>query len=217
MREKITKFKPTRLVAVIATAMLLAGSFVGSARAMTLTLDAGGIPGVIPAVGFSLGGETGLSAGDAITIFDGTTGGAGLQLDSPASVVFTFLGSEAGDTNTFEVNGSTIFDQSDAVGATTSIDLLGGLLPFLFTTSGAGGTAANGSPFGGSLSIAFAALGDGSFIALFGDGSGDSDRDDFAVKIAVSAVPLPPAVWLFISAILGLVSFARIRRTQNAA
>lgn len=182
---------------------------------MTLSLDAGGIAGVIPAVGFDLGAETGLAAGSAITIFDGSTGGAGLQLDSAANVVFTFLGSEAAETNTFEVNGGTIFDQSNSTGDSSIIGLAGGLLPFLYTTTAAGGSAANGSPFGAGLSIAFAALGDGSFIALFGDGAGDSDRDDFAVKIAVSAVPLPPAVWLFISAILGLVSFTRIRREQK--
>ena len=57
----------------------------------------------------------------------------------------------------------------------------------------------------------------GSFIALFNDGGTDGDFDDFAVKISVSPVPLPPAVWLFISAILGLVSFTRIRRERNAA
>ncbi len=211
-------FKTTRFAAVFAAALLLAGAYVSSARAMTLSLDAGGIVGAIPAVGFSLGAETGLSAGDAITIFDGSTGGAGLQLSSPANVVFTFLGSEAEATNSFEVGGfGTVFDQSNATGDSAAFDLVGGLVSFLFNTSGVGGSAANGSPFGAGLSIAFAALDDGSFIALFGDGAGDSDRDDFAVKIAVSAVPLPPAVWLFISAILGLVSFARIRRTQKAA
>lgn len=198
--------------------MLLAGSFVSSARAMTLSLDAGGIAGVIPAVGFDLGASTGLAPGAAITIFDGSTGGNGLQLDSAANVTFTFLGSEADETNDFEVGGfGTVFDQSNSVGDSAAFDLAGGLVSFLFNTSAAGGAAANGSPFGAGLSIAFAALGDGSFIALFGDGAGDSDRDDFAVKIAVSAVPLPAAVWLFLSAILGLVSFTRIRRDQKVA
>jgi hypothetical protein len=35
--------------------------------------------------------------------------------------------------------------------------------------------------------------------------------------LSVSAVPLPPAIWLFISALVGLVSFARIRRNGTLA
>jgi len=195
--------------------MLLAGSFAGSARAMTLSLDAGGIAGTIPLSGFSLTAETGLSGGDPITIFDSTTGAAGLQLSSPAQVEFTFLGIEADATNAFDVLGGEVFTGGSAPGISSTFGLAGGLLDFAFRST-IGGTAANGAIAAG-ISIAFADLGDGSFIALFNDGGTDGDFDDFAVKIAVSPVPLPPAVWLFISAILGLVSFTRIRRTQNAA
>ncbi len=128
---------------------------------------------------------------------------------------FTFLGIEADATNAFDVLGSEIFTGATAPGTTDTIGLAGGLLDFAFQST-IGGTAANGAIAAG-ISIAFADLGDGTFIALFNDGGTDADFDDFAVKIAVSPVPLPPAVWLFISAILGLVSFTRIRRTQNSA
>jgi len=215
VREKLTLLKTTRLVAVFAAAILLAGTFVGSARAMTLSLSGAGVAGAIPLVGFDLGAETGLNPGDAITIFDSGNVG-GISLDSAANVVFTFLGSEAANSNAFDADGNAgVFTAGTAVGTSASFDLGAGLLNFVFTTLA--GSATNGGPFGAGLSIAFADLGDGSFIALFGDGAGDSDRDDFAVKIAVSAVPLPAAVWLFLSAILGLVSFTRIRRDQKTA
>ncbi len=182
---------------------------------MTLSLDAGGIAGAIPASGFSLTAETGLNPLDPITIYDSTTPGLGLRLSSPAQVEFTFLGLEADATNAFDVLGGQVFTGATPAGTTNTFGLLGGLVDFAFQST-IGGTAANGAIAAG-ISIAFADLGDGSFIALFNDGGTDADFDDFAVKIAVSPVPLPPAVWLFISAILGLVSFTRIRRTQNTA
>jgi hypothetical protein len=216
VREMLTLYKTTRFVAVFAAAMLLAGSFVSSARAMTLSLDAGGIAGTVPAVGFSLAAETGLTPGvTPITIYDSTTGAAGLQLSSPAQVSFTFLGIEADATNAFDVLGGEVFTGASAPGSSSTFGFAGGLLDFAFQST-IGGTAANGAIAAG-ISIAFADLGDGSFIALFNDGGTDADFDDFAVKIAVSAVPLPAAVWLFLSAILGLVSFTRIRRDQKVA
>jgi len=36
-------------------------------------------------------------------------------------------------------------------------------------------------------------------------------------NVELSSVPLPPAIWLFISALVGLVSFARIRRNGTPA
>jgi hypothetical protein len=177
-------------------------------------LSAAGTPGVVPAIGFDLV-IPGITPG--VTVIDIFEGGStdGLQLDAGAPVKFTYLGSEAGLTNSFEVNGGPVFDQSDTEGAFQIFNLAAGILNFEFLTSGAGASAANGGPFGGNLSISFAELTDGSFVALFGDGGGDSDRDDFGVKISV--VPLPAAVWLFITAILGLVSVTRVRRQRSIA
>lgn len=39
----------------------------------------------------------------------------------------------------------------------------------------------------------------------------------YASQFAVNEVPLPPAVWLLISALLGLVSIGRLRRQSQAA
>jgi hypothetical protein len=39
----------------------------------------------------------------------------------------------------------------------------------------------------------------------------------YEVQSVISAVPLPPAIWLFLSALVGLVSFARVRRRNGAS
>lgn len=43
------------------------------------------------------------------------------------------------------------------------------------------------------------------------------NNGQYAGQLAVSEVPLPPAMWLFITAILGLVSVVRKRRSATAA
>jgi len=193
-------------------------AFAGSVQAAVLSLTGPGTAGTLTA-NFDLTAETGLlnNGTQAITIFNTATPG-GLQLTGSASDIrFEFLGFEANFANTFEFpSTTTVFDGSTPLNTiSTALAVPTGLLDFVFTTTGIGGSATNGGPFGGSLSIAFADLGDGSFIALFGDGLGDNDHDDFAVKI--SAVPLPPAIWLLLSAILGLVSFGRQRRKRLQA
>lgn len=45
----------------------------------------------------------------------------------------------------------------------------------------------------------------------------DQSKGQYQLQANISAVPLPPAIWLFISALIGLVSFARIRRNGTAA
>jgi hypothetical protein len=166
---------------------------------------------------FSLSAETGLNNGDSIVLFDSTTigGGAfGVSLSGAAKVTFEYLGSEAGFTNSF-TTGAGSFTNHPAPGLTQfSDDLIAGLLDFTLATNGDGapGSIVNGISINSPLSYAIAVLSDTSVIVLFGDGAGDLDFDDLAVKITVSQVPLPPAVWLLISAILGLVTFTRIRR-----
>ena len=186
----------------------------GSSQAAILSVTGGGASS-IPA-GFDLGPQTGLSTGDPILTFNsGTALGLGLEIDVPDTLTFEYLGSEASNTNTISSGGSEIFSTATAsVGDTASVPAIGVadfLVDFVFASSG-GGTAANGGPIDSPLSFAFAAITDSSVIVLFGDGAGDQDFDDMAVRISVSQVPLPPAVWLLISAILGLVSFSRIRR-----
>ncbi len=62
-------------------------------------------------------------------------------------------------------------------------------------------------------SIAFTDIIDNTVIAFLGDGFGDSDFDDMAVRISVEAVPLPGALPLFLTALAGL-GYVRHRRTK---
>ena len=205
-----------KLLGLMVAGMMMAA---GSAHAAILSVTGGGAS-TIPA-GFDLTAQTGLTVGDPILTFNsGTAAGLGLEIDVSDTLTFEYLGSEAANTNTISSGGSEIFSTATAsVGDTALVPAIGGadfLVDFIFA-SGGGGTAANGGPIDSPLSFAFAAISNSSVIVLFGDGAGDQDFDDMAVRISVSQVPLPPAVWLLISAILGLVSFSRIRRKGTQA
>lgn len=197
---------------MLAGIMLVAGS----AQAAVLSVtggDARAIDGT-----FSLGAETGLALNAPLTAFDaGNAASGGLSLVGPGTLTFEFLGSDATFTNTLRVAGGEIFSNIGTLaGATSSIALPDGLVDFLFTTTGnGGGSAQNGVSITSPLAFAFASITDTSLIMLFDDGAaGDTDLDDFAVRVSVSQVPLPAAVWLMLSALLGLVSFSRIRRSD---
>ena len=63
------------------------------------------------------------------------------------------------------------------------------------------------------LSLAVAMISPSSAYLMFGDGFGDADYDDMVVRVDVSAVPLPAAVWLFGTALIGLVGLGKRRKT----
>ncbi|GLQ07489.1 hypothetical protein [Sneathiella chinensis] len=184
--------------------------------------------------GFDLTSTTGLTDGDIVLVFnsssDGT--GTGLFLDgAPATVTFTYLGSEAAATNeAVELEGteSVLFNNdTSVVGDTSTVTFSSdGALPFGFetesetcsiwfiicwqyttTTEGAD----NDGTIDGDLSIALFQESATSVIALFGDGRGDHDYDDMAIRISI--VPLPPALLLFGAALLGLGWLSRKRST----
>ena len=203
----------------VAFAAMLASVGVEPAHALTLSL-VGGNAAAVPAT-FDLNAETGLSTGSPLRVltsandFD-SSGANGLFLDGAANLAFEFLGSEAASQNTFSVPGlGQLF--TNAGGATKTAPFAAGIAPFSFATEDGAQEADNAGSIFAGLSIAFAAISPTSVVLLFGDGGGDSDFDDLAVRISVSSVPLPPAVWLFLSAILGLVSFSGIRRSERAA
>jgi hypothetical protein len=199
--------------------LVLAGLMVvgGTAQAALLSLS-GGTANTIPS-NFNTGAFPaipGIVTGTPITEY-GPSDTGGLSVSDPASLRFEFLGKDAGYTNTFGVTGlGTLFSTATAtVGDATSAAVGSGIVPLFFHTSGGSATAAFDDPnsIPSPLSIAFADLHDGSFLALFNDGGGgDKDFNDMIVRVSVSAVPLPAAAWLLISAVLGLVSFSRIRR-----
>ena len=177
--------------------------------------------------------------GDPITVFDTADPTGGLEVTPSQNVTlrFTFVGKEAGNTNTaassFVWNGSDVlFDTLAAVGTSVTVTFsdLGiapALVPFLFETNGAccgnpGAYAANGGPISSGLAIAFSNVFStdmygnafSTVYAFFGDGLGDKDFDDMVVEI--SAVPVPPALLLFGSGLTELGLLARRRRKKSA-
>lgn len=74
-------------------------------------------------------------------------------------------------------------------------------------------TAAGFNPF---VNFSFANLASGDYIFAV-TGTVDGSDGQYTSQFGVSEVPLPPAVWLLISAILGLTSIARVRRRPSTA
>jgi len=198
----------------IALAGLFSIFITASAHAATLSLI-GGTGGVTLPANFSGDPQlalTGLTAEvDQVTVFNSSNSATeGLALSGTSSIRFDYLGKEAGYTNkAIELAGfGVLFNTAtstpgDSITVTLSPNA-SGLLPFKFWTSGAGGQSAENGNIDSPLAIAFAALSaDGkSIIALLGDGAGDHDFDDMAIRISV--VPLPPAMLLFGAALMGL-------------
>jgi len=169
---------------------------------------------------FDLSAATGLDPNTSpIYIFNNaSTPDFGLELTSAAKLTFTYLGKEAGFTNTFSTAaGAFSTDGSSAVGSSFSADYIADFVDFVFG-SGDGGFATNNGTIDSPVQFAIAILNGGtSAILLLDDGGTGIDFDDMAIRVDVSQVPLPPAIWLLISAILGLVSFTRIRRNGGQA
>jgi hypothetical protein len=192
----------------------------GPASAAVLSVG-GGSAGVLNG-NFSLGAETGLASGDPIVRFDSVNAASGglSMLEGPGKLTFEYLGSEAGYNNAFYLGGALAFlNKTTVVGTTATVfQNTDGLIDFTATTTGGGVPAAavNGGPITGPLLLGYSALADNSLILLFGDGYGDLDLDDLAVRVSVSEVPLPAAAWLLISAIMGLVSVGKVRRAKAA-
>jgi hypothetical protein len=199
--------------------LILAGLILVSGSAQAALLIANG--GTLTTIGaqsntpFDLTGTTGLTSASPMTFFSSSTPGPfGLSLTGgPAVVTFEYLGSEAGFINSFTAGANSFAnDGSTAIHATFANVTPAGLLDFILTSSG-GGSATNGGPVSANMAYSIAAFTGNSAIVLFDDTGSGHDFDDLAVKISVSAVPLPAAAWLLISAVLGLVSFSRIRRS----
>ncbi|MCP4310957.1 MAG: hypothetical protein GY790_06815 [Bacteroidetes bacterium] len=119
------------------------------------------------------------------------------------------VGYEASYFNTFTGGGSVIFNSSMTPDGTWSTH-------FDWSTAGFSSDQGAGkadhyqvykltetwSPAGTGLSFD-----QGTFIIGYGDGLGDGDYDDLI--IAANPVPVPAAVWLFGSGLLGLIGYSR--------
>lgn len=212
----------TKLLGLIFAGVLLAAGQ-ASAAVVSLTVT-GGNANTLPSSFGSYPLISGLVTPGSTSISEFNSGNAasgGLQVSGPGIVHFQFVGFSASYQNSFGSGLSTLFTTAGSTAGDTAQIVAGGagLVPFFFHTNGGAtpsGTAINGVSITSPLSVAFADLGDGSFLALFNDGGGsptdDKDYNDMIVRVSVSPVPLPAAAWLLISAVLGLVSFSRIRR-----
>ncbi|MBE7637101.1 hypothetical protein GUA87_09625 [Sneathiella sp. P13V-1] len=223
------------MISAVVGALSLGAATIASAA----TLSVSGGSNATLGSNFDLNATTGLSNGDSVKLFDGTwfngvpnTDPGGLVLDgAPAQLKFEYLGSEAGDEN------RTIFTQGtdeilfnnktssvgDSVIKTVNANGLvpfafendNGRLCFIFCIDLGEDQAPNTGDIDWGLSLAFYQVNPGEVIALFGDGSGDADFDDMAIRISV--VPLPPAVALFAGALFGLGWLSRRRKAAATA
>lgn len=224
-----------RAVAVIATSLALTSA----ATAATFTVI-GGSPSTLPTdfdAQLMAGPQPLPAVGDPVSVFTGATpfsGGQGLFISATSQLTFTYLGKEAGATNTLsQVQfGSTILSntQSNRGKAVTVGQTGPGMVNFLFSTLEAAWEDINGnSTTGETLSIMNGSFTDfsdlkigfgivfnngRSVLAFFGDGRGDADFDDMVVRI--DAVPLPASALLLLGAIGGLGAL-RMRKKAAAA
>jgi len=136
-----------------------------------------------------------------------------LSLADKGRVTFSYVGSEAGYSNTFWVAGAQRFANKSGPNEAFTLKLGAGLLPFEFRTASPAGTVANGASTGFYKSVALFQTAPSTVYALFNDAStSDKDYDDLVVRMDVAPVPLPAAAWLMIAGLAGLGAVARRRR-----
>lgn len=200
-----------------------------ASNAASIVIDGTGISTVIPE-NFDLNSNTGLPTGAPVLAFySGASGG--LKLSGNSTVTFEYLGMEAGYQNKFYFGNELLFTTrgtgASTVGDTRSFEFtdngLNEFLGFSFWSNNDFGSNTNNAdifvPNGaipGSYTIGYALLTDLTTTILFGDGYGDSDFDDMAVRMTItpSVIPLPPSVILFGTALLGIGALARRRKNK---
>ncbi len=173
--------------------------------------------------------------------------GVDLQGQDSVKLRFTYFGSEAGFQNlalyTNSGDAVTLF-QNKSFGGNPASSIgdfqvisfgtgagdvaLGpnGLIPFVYETlGGGGGVADNAGDITGTLELAYTktlftnvfGVENGSTIAFFGDGTGDSDLDDLIVGIGVVPVPLPAPLAMLALGLAGIAGLAFKRRALRSA
>jgi len=211
-----------RVFRQIGLAAMVTVGLMGSVNASTVTAI-GGTTGTV---------ATGAAGNDVIGSVFGYFG-AELFANGPLKVEYTYLGKEAGDTNSFLVLGNLQFstavsDYGDTASETLS---LAGLLNFAFGANQATPTVTNGSnPAGGTgvpnFFVSFydqfgnlGALSGSSGVIAFDDGGSpaDADYDDLVVGFNVSAVPEPTTWAMMLLGFAGIGFLAYRRRPQPAA
>lgn len=203
---------------MVAAAATLALSSAASAATLSLT---GGFAGTIPGTSQAFTPENdvldALGLGPSLGGFFGTT----VSVDEDTRLKVELIGYEAGNINTFSMNGSDLFsggqNAENVVAAialdTAVVDVSAGVLDFEFSSlrpaTGATGSVANGSnpqvEFG-QINF-FASFGPGQEQAMSGNSlwlflddigqTGGDNHDDLVIRI--SAVPLPAGALLLLT------------------
>ena len=154
--------------------------------------------------------------------FNQMTIDAQLSVDMDGSVTFYYIAAESAYTNSFNYGSSTITEHNESFDwdgwSSFTINVAANeILDFSFTSA----TAHALTPVDNASGTSLEGLGimtDGNMSELvlaYNDnalGTGDSDFDDMLVRAEFSAVPVPAAVWLFGSGLLGLIGMARRRK-----
>lgn len=142
-----------------------------------------------------------------------------------AILTYTYLGSEAGNTNySLVMGGQQFFNKggsASSIGDSVSVfQADSGLLSFGFGTSAPAGSVgdifndAPAVPASSNYSIGYRMIDATSFYVLFDDiAGGDRDFDDIAMRIDVAAVPLPAGGLLLLSALFGAGALRRRQKT----
>ena len=207
-------------------------SLSNASMAATLLTVSGGTP-------LTLDGTydaTGTGIGNGTQIVKTYTTGQGLVLDGISTLIFTFLGKEAGNTNIFEftVDASTFTTAVSTPQTFTKTSVspgAGGFLPFEFSYNST--TLENGGLVLGAISkfintMAFYILPGATedhaiALALLNDDGNDADWDDMVVQIEATRkqlgplepVPVPAALPLLAGALGGLGMLSRFRQRRQ--
>lgn len=226
-----------RILAGAAAAFLAFGTAATAGPLSILGGSAGFIPGTAQDITPENDVLNALGLGPSLGGFFGATIDGG----SSTSFLIEFIGSEAGNTNTFAFEGNDIFtgggngngnfNAATDVGnplASKTVSSVGGILDFVFKSlnprTGATGVVANGAnPDGNPLHNApfpmnfFATFGDnvtrtGSVLWLFLDDIGQTSGDNHDdLVIRISIVPLPAGALLLLSG-MGALALRRKMR-----
>jgi hypothetical protein len=205
--------KLRRLTAVCAGAITLAASLSANAA---FVISAGGTTEALPISGNDFNGDL---SGEGI---QNMTTGAQLSVDMDGFVTFYYLAAESGYTNSFNSGPNTITEHNegfkwDGWSSFTISVAANEILDFSFTSA----TAHALTPVDNASGTSLEGLGimtDGNMsdlVLAYNDnalGTGDADYDDMLVRAEFSAVPIPAAVWLFGSGLLGLIGIGRRRK-----